>query len=343
MDEPLRLLEADGSLAQGARGPRLDPPELLGLHSTLARARALDDALRAGRRRGEIALGPPPAGEEAVSLGASLALEGEDWIFACAGDAAALLHRGLRPEEWARLWAHGGAGSPAGDGPLWRRRRCVPFAGSAAARIPQAVGLVWASRGRGERTVALVSFGEATASHPECHVGLNLAGVFRAPVVLLCRARRGPALEGLPPQGAAGDAAARAEAYGLESARVAGWDLLAVRQAVGEAVERARGGGGATLVEAVVQVEGGAGPARADRDPLRLFRRYLGRKGLRDAAREEELARGAREEASRALADALRRGPAPPEALLEGVYDVAPPHLREQISEVRGRGGRNGG
>jgi TPP-dependent pyruvate/acetoin dehydrogenase alpha subunit len=182
--------------------------------------------------------------------------------------------------------------------------------------------------------VALVSLGEATASHPDFHVGLNLAGVFRAPLVLLCRSRRGPALEGLPRQGAV-EVASRAVAYGVEAARVAGWDLLAVRQAVGEAVERARAGGGATLVEAITWHEDGRAPARGERDPVRLLRRHLEGRGIWDPGREEALWRSAREEASRAVASAAGRRCASTEALLDGVYGSAPPHLREQKAEVR--------
>jgi len=332
MSEPLRLLEADGSLAEGARAPGIDSEALTRLYEILARSRALDEALAARRARGEIARHHGLAGEESVSLGAALALSPDDWLLAGPADSAALLHRGATVSACVRLVRETpGYGEEPG---YWRGRRCVPFHGQGAARIPQAAGLAWAGRLRGEGSVALVSFGEATASHPEFHVGVNLAGVLRAPLVLLCRTRRGPALDGLPPQGAV-EVASRAVAYGVEAIRVEGWDLLAVRQAVREAVAGARAGAGATLVDAVTWREDGRTPVRPERDPVVLFRRHLEGKGLWNARREEELWRAVRDEIDGAIGAAAAGAELPAEALLDGVYESPPLHLREQRRESR--------
>jgi TPP-dependent pyruvate/acetoin dehydrogenase alpha subunit len=129
---------------------------------------------------------------------------------------------------------------------------------------------------------------------------------------------------------------------------VDGNDLLAVRKAVQEAVARARGGGGPTLIEAVTYRMGGHStsddPTRyvpkeelerwAKRDPLSRFEKYLERQGLWTPTRGEEWMREALEAVSSAARTAEQVGSPPLESIFTDVYRDLPRHLRRQGQEA---------
>jgi 2-oxoisovalerate dehydrogenase E1 component alpha subunit len=354
MDEPLRFLEADGTLAPNAREPQLPAEELRRLYRLLVQTRVLDETLLAAHREGRIPFYLPSSGEEAASLGAVSGLRDTDWIFLGPRDAAALLRRGMGPGAYLRRWLHGAFGfSGESEGPWpfsWEEARSFPFASPGPARLPQAVGFAWAARMQSDRIVALVSFGEAATSHGDFHAAMNLAGVFRVPVVFLCRNNRPALPEDWPPQSATESVAEKAAGYGFGGVRVDGGDLLAVGEAVREAAERARAGEGPSLVEALLCREPG-GPARRvqrcgeEGDPIPRFRRYLVLKGLwtdaEEAALWVELRAAAAEEARACGAPEKPRA----EVLFEGVYRSMPAHLGEQLAALKGSpdGGVDGG
>jgi TPP-dependent pyruvate/acetoin dehydrogenase alpha subunit len=155
-------------------------------------------------------------------------------------------------------------------------------------------------------------FGEGTASTGEFHVGMNFAGVWKAPCILFCRSNRPIAARSF---------VAKAAGYGMPGVRVDGNDVLAVWQVATEAIERARAGGGPTLIEAIT---------RGDHDPLPRMAGLLRTRGLWTEAWEQERSEGHQQAITDALAAADRK-PAPPvDSLFDDVYEQLPWHLREQ-------------
>src|SRR4029077_10704183 len=145
---------------------------------------------------------------------------------------------------------------------------------------------------RGEDGVALTSFGDGGTSSLGFHSGMNFAGVWKAPVIFLCQ-NNGWAISCPSEEQTASETfAIKAQAYGMPGVRVDGNDLLAVRQSVLEAADRARSGKGPTLLEAgTSRMEAHStsnDPTKyvpketlADwerRDPIARFERFLARR-----------------------------------------------------------------
>ena len=137
---------------------------------------------------------------------------------------------------------------------------CVPI----GTHIPHAVGFAWGARMKGEKTCALVFFGDGAISEGLFHEGLTLAGVVRAPVVLLCNNTVGPFRLRFQRR-AVWHLADKAVGYGIPAIQVDGGDALAVYDAVRQAAERAWGGEGPTFIEALTYRMAPHGPPTSRR------------------------------------------------------------------------------
>lgn len=117
-------------------------------------------------------------------------------------------------------------------------------------QIPIAAGLALARQVRGERKAALAVFGDGSANIGAFHEGLNLAAVWELPVVFVCENNHWSEFTRFDRNQRVPTIGMRGDAYGIPWRTVDGQDVEIVRDAVGEALERARNGGGPTLIEA---------------------------------------------------------------------------------------------
>jgi pyruvate dehydrogenase E1 component alpha subunit len=177
---------------------------------------------------------------------------------------------------------------------------------------------------------------------------MNFAGVFKAPVVFVCQNNHWAISVPSQRQTASESIAVKAKAYGFPGEKVDGNDAVAVYSAVKEAVDRARGGGGPTLVECDTYRIGAHSssddPTRyrderevelwRKRDPLELLRSRLAGAGLWSAHDEEQLRATLLEEVNAAIAEAEKKPDPPRESLFEDVYVNMPWSLREQRAEM---------
>jgi TPP-dependent pyruvate/acetoin dehydrogenase alpha subunit len=343
----LKVIEPDGGI--NGHDPGLSDEELLHCYRTMLRVRAFDDTCMKLQRSGRIGFSIPNRGVEATQVGAASALRRTDWIFPSYRDFGMALYHGVRPVEMM----HNMYGD-ARDSARGRQMpvhfsfvepiRFVSISSPIGTHIPQAVGAARAFRQRGEDHVCLVSFGDGGTSSLGFHSGMNFAGVWKAPVVFLCQ-NNGWAISCPSEQQTASESfAVKAVAYGMPGLQVDGNDLLAVRQAVLEAVERARAGEGPTLVEAVTFRMGGHStsddPTRyvpgelletwAEKDPVQRFERFLAKRGLwTEAVRDETYAAALKEVAE--AARVAQETPLPGlETIFSDVYEEIPAHLRRQ-------------
>jgi acetoin:2,6-dichlorophenolindophenol oxidoreductase subunit alpha len=189
------------------------------------------------------------------------------------------------------------------------------------AHLPMATGAAWSARLRGTAQVAVAFFGDGATNIGAFHEALNLAAVWQLPVLFICENNR--YMEYTPIASVTSvpnPAADRAAANGMPGVLVDGNDVVAVHDTVAEAVERARGGGGPTVVEALTYRH--FGHSRTDpatyrpaeeveewlaRDPLLLTRRRLVERGLPEGDVDAADARAARVVA--AAAGAAREAP----------------------------------
>lgn len=304
LDDVVRVL--------GVEGPALgDFPtdRLAALLAQMRAARRLDARLTELRDQGRLAEHTSTAGEEAVTVGAAAALDAGDWLFPAGRDVAAVLARGVPLARWM---AHclGTALDPAKarqrpdrfSGRAWRVVSANPHGSS---QLVQAAGVAWAAKVRGAPEAVLAFLDEAAVETGEFHNGVNFAGVYRAPVVFVARARRG-------------EVARRAFAYGVRPARVDGADVAAVFVSVREALDRARKGEGPTLLEADLS---------AGEDPIVRAANHLRAAGASDDPRLADAADAA---IAAALDEATAGAPLRPETMFDDVFAAPPWHLDAQ-------------
>jgi pyruvate dehydrogenase E1 component alpha subunit len=201
------------------------------------------------------------------------------------------------------------------------------------AMLPVAVGCALAFRIREERRVAVGWFGEGASARGDAHEAMNLAGVRRLPVVFICDNNQWAYSTPTHLEYACETLADRAQGYGFDGVVVDGTDVLAVHREAKRAIEKAREGGGPTLIESLtLRMEGHAVhddafyvPKElfeewARRDPIERYRTWLRENAELSDSEEDELAAGVK----RLLTEAARHAEESPlpdtSTVLEGVY-----------------------
>jgi pyruvate dehydrogenase E1 component alpha subunit len=245
-EHDLRRVIGDGEAIQDGEVEGLDERRLLELYRNMMLLRTYDERSLVYHRQGRIGTYAIFWGHEAMQAGAHYALGDEDWIFPAYRESAIGLLRGMPVETVLSWWR----GHPAG---WWdpREYRVASIAVPIASQIPHAAGFAWGSRLKGTGASALVFFGDGATSEGAFHEGANFAAVMRAPLVLFCNNNQWAISTPLEAQTRAETLADKAVGYGIPAVRVDGGDVLAVYEAVSEAVSRARAGEGPTFVEAL--------------------------------------------------------------------------------------------
>jgi pyruvate dehydrogenase E1 component alpha subunit len=230
----------------GVRFGGLADAELLELHRRMVLLRTYDERSVVYHRQGRIGTYAIFWNHEAIQAGATFALGDDDWIFPSYRESAIGLVRGLPVQTILQWWR----GHPSGwwNPADWNVASVsVPI----ASHVPHAAGLAWGKKLRGENAVAMAFFGDGATSEGEFHEGVNLAAVMNAPAVFVCNNNHWAISTPLEAQTRAESLADKAVGYGIPGVTVDGLDVLAVYGAAREAVERARSGGGPTLIECV--------------------------------------------------------------------------------------------
>lgn len=350
--EPVTAMRPEGRV-DAATDPRFDRDALRKIYRFMLLARVLDDRLIRLQRQGRIGFHIGSLGEEAAIVGSAAGLRPDDWLWPCYREYAAALYRGMplqayvdnmfgnagdpvkgrqMPDHWTgRPWNVGSVSSPVGT------------------QIPQAAGMAWAAKLMGHDRTVLVYFGEGATSEGDFHVGLNFAGVYKAPCIFFCRNNEWSISVPSARQTGSETFAQKAVAYGIRGVQVDGNDPLAVAWVVQDAIERGRRGEGPTLVEALTyrlgahstsddprgyRKESEVEPWKA-KDPVPRFRAWLESRGdWTEAEEKDEVA-----QIDAALKDAIataEKTPAPElESLFEEVYGKLPWNLVEQLDEAR--------
>ncbi|MFC4456284.1 thiamine pyrophosphate-dependent dehydrogenase E1 component subunit alpha [Deinococcus sonorensis] len=343
------LLAPDGT----PRRPELLPlgPEVLRLYRQMRRARLFDDRALVLQRQGRLGVYPLFGGMEATQVGAVLALDtARDWLAPTYRGTGCALAYGLPMHKVILSWrAH-----PDGFR-MDPQQRLLPFYVPIGNQLPHAAGIALAERRRAEReghdaSVVLAFVGDGGTSEGDFHVGLNFAGVYRAPAVFVIENNGWAISTPTSRQTAAATLASRGEGYGMPAVRVDGNDLLAVHHVTAEAVARARAGEGPTLIECVtyrvMPHTSSDDPARYRDEaegelwrtvlaPARRLRAYLDRAGLWDDEQEQALAAEVEQELRDALVQADAAPGLEPWQILDHVYAEPTPDLLEQQAELR--------
>jgi pyruvate dehydrogenase E1 component alpha subunit len=338
--EAVRVLAPDGSLL--GEPPKLTDEQLTAMVRLMMLGRRIDQKAISLQRRGKLGTFAPMSGQEAATVGSAFALDPErDWVVPQYREQLAMLHFGLPLSTYLLQRMGHPVGSELPAAHLYAQQVAL------AAHLPHAVGLAWGLRLRGQDAAVIAYFGDGASSEGDFHEAANLAGVVRAPVLFFCQNNGWAISTPWHLQSAASSIASRGIGYGMPGVQVDGNDLLAVYQVTREAVERARAGGGPTLIEAITTRLGAhttaddpsrylpEGQVERDRalDPIVRVTGWLTADGRWDPAAERAATAWCDEQIDRAVAEFDATPPPEPDLFFRNVFVDEPVRLRRQHEE----------
>jgi len=354
----VRVLD-DEHRATGSWDPRLDDALLLRMLRKMALLRAFDDRMFRAQRQGKTSFYLKSTGEEAVAIGAALALDREDMCFPSYRQQGILFARDYPLVRLIdQIYSNRNDPLHGRQLPILYSARDYGFftlSGNLTTQYPQAVGWAMASAARGDTRIAATWCGEGSTSEGDFHNALTFGAVYNAPC-LFNVVNNQYAISTYP--GFAGSErttfAARAIGYGIPGIRVDGNDILAVWSATRWAVDRARLNLGPTLLElftyraeahstsddpsvyrsAQERLEWPLG------DPITRLKRHCIARGIWDMARQEAMDLEVAHEVAAAQKEAERHGilghglHQPDQAMFQDVFERMPWHLEEQCAQA---------
>ncbi len=239
----LDILDEKGNV-DSALAPSFTDEELKRMYELLVLVRTFDQRALSLQREGRLGTYPSILGQEASQIGTALATEKSDWLFPTFRESGVYLAKGLPMDQIFQYWAGDERGMKIPD-----TMNVFPLSIPVGTQIPHAVGAAMAAKYRKDRAAALAYFGDGGSSRGDFHEGLNMAGVFQLPVLFLCQNNQWAISLPRERQTSSKTIAQKAIAYGFEGIQVDGNDIFAVYKATKDALEKARKGGGPTLIE----------------------------------------------------------------------------------------------
>lgn len=354
----VRVLDED-HLAQGPWNPELDSATLLKAMELMVLVRQYDERMLRMQRQGKITFYMQSLGEEAVSVGAGMALRFTDMLFPSYRNQGLYI---LRETGLVEMMSHCLSNTQdfcrGRQMPVFyqnAKNRVFTISGNLATQYPQAVGWAMAAAIKGEDDIAASWVGDGSTAEADFHYALTFAAIYQAPVILNVVNNQW-AISTF--QGVAGGErrpfAARGLGLGIPGIRVDGNDLLAVYSVTRWAAERARSGSGPTLIE-LVTYRGGAHSTSDDPtryrpkdewaafplgDPMQRLKSHLIALGIWSAEQHAELEEKTRQYVLQCWKEALTHGSMTEAPFLdvhemfEDVFEKMPAHLKKQQAEL---------
>lgn len=347
--ELTRFLDAAGTPVAPLPAFAHDANELRRLFGAMLRARVFDTKAVNLQRTGKLGTYPPCLGQEATHVGVAAAMQPEDCLVIVYREIGTLFWRGVRMTDVLLYWGGDERGSDfavaRSDFP-W----CVPI----ATQSLHAAGAAMAFKLRGERRCVVGYIGDGGTSEGSFYEAINLAGARQLPAVFVIVNNGWAISVPLAQQTAAATLAQKAIAAGIPGEQVDGNDVIAVREVVGRACERARNGGGPAVIEALTyrlsdhttaddatryrpQAEL---DAAWQREPLVRLRKYMTAHGMLTAAQEGQLHEEYSREVEAAVKEYLNTPPQSTDAMFEHLFAQPPAHLETQKAQARRYAGR---
>lgn len=334
-----RYLDERGELVGSPPAEFADPPSLVPVYRLMVRTRTFDAKAIALQRTGQLGTYASSLGQEAIGAVVGTSMEPRDVLFPTYRDQAAQFARGVKMAELLLYWGGDERGSDF-EGPREDFPVCVPIGTQAC----HAVGAAYALKLRREPRVAVCMAGDGATSRGDVYEALNLAGVWKLPVVFVVSNNQYAISVPRSAQTAAETLAQKAIAAGFEGRQVDGNDVIALRSAIADALGRARAGEGPTLIEALtyrLHDHTTADDAKRYRseeevqrmralDPVPRTRAYLMKAGVWSDSQETALAAECAAEVEAAVEAYLATEPEGPEAMFDYLYETLPAALLSQ-------------
>jgi len=345
--------------AVGPWDPRLSPETLLKILRTMALTRAFDERLYRAQRQGKTSFYMKCTGEEATSVSAAAAMQGDDMVFPSYRQQGILMWRGYPLVEMVnQIYSNAGDKLKGRQLPIMYSVPELSFftiSGNLTTQYPQAVGWAMASAIKGDTRIASCWCGEGSTAEGDFHSAMTFASVYNAPVILNVVNNQWAISSFSGFAGAERTTfAARALGYGIAGLRVDGNDALAVYAATRWAAERARANKGPTLIEHFTYRAEGHSTSddpsayRSAQesaewplgDPIHRLKQHCIVLGIWDEERHAAMDLELAETVKQATKEAEKNGVLghgmhqPFETMFEDVFEELPWHLQEQMAQA---------
>jgi pyruvate dehydrogenase E1 component alpha subunit len=321
----------------------LDLEALVDCYRAMVRLRRFDAKAVALQRTGRLGTYAVSLGQEAIPIGVASVMRAEDVLIPSYRDGGALAWRGVGLHELLLYWGGDERGSD-----FAKSRQDFPFSIPVASHCLHAVGVAYAIKLRREPKVAVCMIGDGATSNGAFYEAINCAGVWNVPAVFVISNNQWAISVPRSAQTAAETLAQKTIAAGMPGVQVDGNDLIAVRHATSEAIERARNGGGPSLIEALTyrlsdhttaddasryrtaeHVE-----AARTKEPVTRLRAFLTTSDHWNDRKEQDLIEIIDGEIDEAVDRYLAMPVEPPTAMFDHLHAELPPTLKRQREAV---------
>jgi len=334
-----QILNEDGKIVNTKEMPQLRNDDIKKMYELMVLARVFDDTALKLQREGRMLTYASLQGQEASQIGSALAFEKDDWFVPSYRENGVFITRGYPMDMLYQYWAGDERGMKIPDD-----INALPVAIPVGTQVPHAVGIAWAQKLQGKKSVVVTYFGDGATSKGDFHEGINFAGVFQVPCVLICQNNQWAISVPFKRQTAAETIAQKAIAYGIEGVQVDGNDVFAVFKVVKDAISKARAAKGPTLIECVtyrMQDHTTADDWKKYRDveevekwkqkdPIARLKKYMQEEGLWNEDYEKKVWDDAKAKVSEATRKFESVEPLKPLDMFSNVYEELPPEIQEQ-------------
>ncbi|MDF1827504.1 MAG: pyruvate dehydrogenase (acetyl-transferring) E1 component subunit alpha [Legionellaceae bacterium] len=342
----LQVIDEQGLLKASLPAFAEDKHALIELYRIMVLTRVFDKKAISLQRTGKMGTYAPVNSQEAVATAIGHAMRPEDVLVPYYRDYAAQIQRGVNMSDILAYWGGDERGSDfdadshaSEDFPL-----CVPI----ASQCQHAAGVAFAFQYRNQPRVAVVCLGDGGTSEGDFYEAMNVASLWKLPVVFVVNNNQWAISVPLSHQTATQTIAQKAIAAGMNGVQVDGNDVIATRQMIGKAIEQARAGDGPTLVEAITYRLSDHTTAddatryqpaqdvldAQTREPIHRLKLFLEHQHDWDEAQDQALYQAAKHEVDKAVKIYLNRKPQAIESAFDYHYAETPAELLAQREEA---------
>ena len=319
------------------------------LYRSMCLIRVLDQKAYALQRTGKMGTYPAATGQEAIGVGFGSAMNEEDVLVPYYRGQAAMIQHGVRMEEVLLYWGGDERGCD-----YQNAKQDFPIAVPIATQLLHATGVAKAMQMRGEKRCVFTEIGEGGTSEGDFYEALNVAGIWNLGVVFIVNNNQWAISVPSEIQTNCQTYAQKAIAAGIDCIQVDGNDIVAVKAAAERAAEKARNGGGATLIECIslrlcdhttaddatrYRPEGELDEGWK-KEPILRLRKYLMSKKAWTEADEEKMTAELADEVQTAVDNYLNTATDNPEAMFDNLYAELPERTLAQRELAMARGAK---
>ncbi|MGE3319743.1 MAG: pyruvate dehydrogenase (acetyl-transferring) E1 component subunit alpha [Candidatus Berkiella sp.] len=337
------FLDPLGNVVESLPAFAEDSELLLKMYRMMMLMRLFDKKAITLQRTGKLGTYPSTLGQEALAVGMGAAMQSADILCPYYREYGAQFWRGVKMEEVFLYWGGDERGNHfennAHDMPI-----CVPI----GSQTLHAVGLATALKLQNKPQAVVVALGDGATSRGDFYEAINVAGAWELPVVFVINNNQWAISMPRSKQTKAQTLAQKAIAAGLEGWQIDGDDVFAVKETIDRALQKARSGHGATVIEAITYRMGDHTTAddasryrkpeelveHEKHDPVKRLKKYLIAKELWDEAKEQALLKDLTAEIEKAVENFTNIPMPAPESMFDYLYETLPEAYIDQRNAV---------